>query len=669
VWVLLQGQARLRKILSKSACRAYVRFEDGPKAVKYYNAETRKVLISRNFSFPVPQQRDPSPEEIVVAPNMPREGESRGSAQPSSANGNSDSSKRKRDGEEDTLDLDSPRKTRGRRTNYRYLADPFSDEEEDETNELEELSMLAANAEIQYGGDEPKSLKEAQQSPDWPEWEHAIKAELAQLHEKGMWTLVRKPADAVPITNKWVFTKKYNSKGDLLKYKARLVVKGCAQRPGYDYVDTFAPVVCLETLRIILAMSVVNDLHIGQMDVKGAYLNGILKERVYMRQPEGYDDESGRACQLVKTLYGLKQSGREWNRELDEKLRKRRFKRLRSDPCAYIRQDGEGSEIVTVWVDDLMLFASSAELNARTKAHLRAEWEMTDMGEPTKIVGIEITRSKDAISISQKRYVENILKQQGMQDANPVGMPMDPNIKLEPNPDGGDGNRSNSFAKLLGELQFLANATRPDIAYAVNRLASYTANPSLQHSTALKRILRYLAGTRDYGITYRKPTEDSPISPNAFYGFADAAYANTDDYKSTSGYVFLASGGAVSWRLKKQTTIALSSTEAEYVALSEAGREASWLRSLHDELGDKQNKPTLIKGDNDGSIAMARNPQFHKRSKHIATRWHWVRDLVEDRALTIESCRDPQQTADVLTKALPKPKHQRHTQEMGLAPI
>jgi hypothetical protein len=246
---------------------------------------------------------------------------------------------------------------------------------------------------------------------------------------------------------------------------------------------------------------------------------------------------------------------------------------------------------------------------------------------------------------------------------------MDPNIKLEPNPDGGNGNRSNSFAKLLGELQFLANAMCPDIVYAVNRLASYMANPSLQHSTALKRILRYLAGMRDYGITYRKPAEDSPISPNAFYGFADAAYANADDYKSTSGYVFIASGGAVSWRSKKQTTIALSSTEAEYVALSEAGHEASWLRSLHDELRDKQEKPTLIKGDNDGSIAMARNPQFHKQSKHIATRWHWVRDLVEDRALTIESCRDPQQMADILTKALPKPKHQRHTQEMGLAPI
>lgn len=154
---------------------------------------------------------------------------------------------------------------------------------------------------------------------------------------------------------------------------------------------------------------------------------------------------------------------------------------------------------------------------------------------------------------------------------------------------------------------------------------------------------------------------------NLFYGYADAAYANTDDYKSTSGYVFLAGDGAITWRSKKQTTIALSSTEAEYVALSEAGREACWLKYLYDELGYTQEDPITIKGDNEGSIAMARNPQFHKRSKHVALRWHWVRDLVEENVLKIDSCRDPEQTADILTKALPRPKHQKHTSEMGLA--
>jgi hypothetical protein len=185
---------------------------------------------------------------------------------------------------------------------------------------------------------------------------------------------------------------------------------------------------------------------------------------------------------------------------------------------------------------------------------------------------------------------------------------------------------------------FLANSTRPDIAFTVNRLASYTANPSLQHFAAVKRILRYLAGTVDLGITYSKNSNN--ITDNSFYGFADAAFANHDDHKSTSGYVFLASGGAITWKSKKQTTIALSSTEAEYVALSEAAREACWLRNLYDELGYTQKYPIVIKGDNDGSIAMAKNQQFHSRSKHIAIRWHWVRDLVEQNLIAIEyGCR------------------------------
>ena len=201
-------------------------------------------------------------------------------------------------------------------------------DEEGDGNELVELAALAASAEIQTGGDEPKSLAEAKRSPEWPEWEHAVQDELTQLQKKGTWKLVDAPKNAVPIANRWVFTKKYNKFGDLLKYKGRLVVKGCAQRPGYDYVDTFAPVVRLETLRAILAMAVTKDLQIKQMDVKGAYLNGVLKETVYMKQPEGYEDGTDRTCLLVKTLYGLKQAGREWNKELDAKLRKHQFCRL-----------------------------------------------------------------------------------------------------------------------------------------------------------------------------------------------------------------------------------------------------------------------------------------------------------------------------------------------------
>jgi hypothetical protein len=254
------------------------------------------------------------------------------------------------------------------------------------------------------------------------------------------------------------------------------------------------------------------------------------------------------------------------------------------------------------------------------KNDVHSKWEVTNLGEPTRIVGIEITRTENSITISQKQYIDNILKREGLEKANPVSMPMDPNIKLQLNADGNEGNRSNSYAKVLGELQFLVNATRPDIAFAINRLAAYTANPSLQHVGALKRILKYLAGTRNHGITYSKIQS----SGNLFHGYADATYANVDDCKSTSGYVYIMAGGAITWRSKKQTMVALSSTEAEYIALSEAGCEACWLRNLFEELGFPQLALTLLKGDNNGLIAMARNLQFHKRAKHIEIRWHWV---------------------------------------------
>ena len=332
----------------------------------------------------------------------------------------------------------------------------------------------------------------------------------------------------------------------------------------------------------------------------------------------------------------------------------------------YIKRDGDFVIILTIWVDDILLFGTSDKSLDEIISDISRIWEVTVLGDPAKIVGIEITQSEDSIKIGQKQYIKSILEREGLGQINSVATPLDPNIKFEPNPDGNEGNRSNSFARLLGELQFLANCTRPDIAFAVNRLASYTANPSLQHTTAVKRILRYLAGTQDQGIIYSKIS--TTVDENIFHGFADAAYANHDDLKSTSGYVFLASGGAITWKSKKQSTIALSSTEAEYVALSEAAREACWLKCLYEELGYLQKSPIIIKGDNDGSIAMAKNQQFHNRSKHIAIRWHWLRDLVEEQLIDIETCRDPQQTADILTKGLPRPKHTQHSSEMGLAP-
>jgi hypothetical protein len=210
----------------------------------------------------------------------------------------------------------------------------------------------------------------------------------------GTWKLVNKPKNAIPIVNKWVFIKKRNKAGQLTKYKARLVAKGCVQRPGYNYTKTHTPVVCLETICLLLAITAIKGLKIQQMDIKGAYLNGLLDEKVYMQQPEGFEDGTDCICELLRSLYGLKQSGHAWNIEFNCVIRKHSFRCLRSDPCIYIRHEGNGRSgfaIVTVWVDNLLLFVTLDPLMEKTKRDISTEWETMDLGEPSKIIRIEIT--------------------------------------------------------------------------------------------------------------------------------------------------------------------------------------------------------------------------------------------------------------------------------------
>jgi len=251
------------------------------------------------------------------------------------------------------------------------------------------------------------------------------------------------------------------------------------QCPGLDYDEMFSLVVQFETIRALLALVPSKRLKVRQLDVKGAYLNGKLTQAIYMAQPVGFEDDSGQVCLLVKSIYGLKQAGRVWNIEFDSAMQKYSYKPLISDPCTYILCQGEDFIIITIWVDDLLLFGTLDELIKQTVAQLKAEWEITDLGEPVKIVGIEIALGDHSVTISQRQYLESILRKEHMDMANPVGMPLDPNIVLEPNLDGNTGDRSNSYARLIGKLQFIANATRPDIAYAISRLSSYTANPML----------------------------------------------------------------------------------------------------------------------------------------------------------------------------------------------
>ena len=475
VWVLAQGQRVQCKMLPKAQRRAYVGYNKGSCSIKYYNASTRGILNSRNYRFLISSSISP-PEEIAIdlEPDDPlfegEEGEGKDKRTtdrpptliPSKRHADTDADPR------------SHQRTRGVRVDYQYLNDPFPDEIEAGIACVEKEEVFAV-----LPDDECCNLQQAKALPEWPEWEQAILTELAQLKHMGTWKLIDKPRDTIPISNKFVFTKKRDKEGNLLKYKARLVAKGYAQCPGYDYVDTHSPVIRMETIRAILAIAPTRKLHIYQLDIKGAYLNGTLKEKVYMKQPEGYEDGTGQICQLIKTLYGLRQAGREWNRELDQKMRKRGYMRLRSDPCVYIYCVDDDFVTITVWVDDMLIFATTVELKMKAIKDIEAEWEITDLGTPMKIVGIELTISPDAISISSSGYINSILAKEGLERCNAVSTLLDPNITLEANPEGNIGDRSNSYARLLGELQYIANATRLDITYTVNRLVAYTANPSL----------------------------------------------------------------------------------------------------------------------------------------------------------------------------------------------
>ena len=315
-------------------------------------------------------------------------------------------------------------------------------------------------------------------------------------------------------------------------------------------MDTFSPVVRLETISVILALAVSQNWEIHQMDVKGAYLNGTLKEEVYMRQPKDFEDETKCVCCLIKTLYGLKQSGREWNIELNGKLVTASFKRLWSDPCIYIWQTMTNNiEIITIWVDDLLLFTSTRNLMMSLKVQLQSMFEVTDLGDPKKIVGIEIMQDHPnrTLFIRQQWYIKSILQVQGLEGANSVKTPMDTKVQMFPNQEREEACHQTEYASLIGSLMYAAVATQPDIAYAINRLASFTANPDLRHWTAAKRVLQYLQGTRDHGIMYR--AEEGNTATQMF-----------------TGYVFLAQGGAIVWGLKKQSLLTQSTMEAEYAA-------------------------------------------------------------------------------------------------------
>ena len=539
---------------------------------------------------------------------------------------------------------------RVRKTPIRYGVDEYAD-----------TANYAVDEAIKV--EEPVTIEDALSGNHSKEWKSAADLEYSSLLENETWELVKLPEGRKTVGCKWVFRVKYDGEGRVKCFKGRLVAQGYSQKYGIDYDEVFAPVARLSSIRILLAFAVENKMKIHQMDVVSAFLNGKLREEIFMQQPPGYV-QSGKeelVCKLKKSIYGLKQSPRCWNEKFCEHMRALGFKESGADPCIFIRENEKKKlEIIAVYVDDLILIAETLEEIQHMKDCLSETFKMKDMGELRYCLGVNFELDENGIKLSQKQYLLRLLEKYGLSEANTVSTPMDPNVKLVKDDKYSKGVDPILYQSMVGSLLHAARATRPDIAHAVGIISKFNAEPSQAHLTAVKRIFRYLKGTLDMTLQY-KSTGDKPLV------YSDANWAgDLDDRHSTTGNVLLMSGGAVSWLSHKQATVALSTAEAEYIALGSAVQEAMWLRQLLSDLRCDMKMPMEILEDNQGAIAMARNPVGHKRSKHIDIRHHFIREAVQTGTISLTYCPTSNMLADIFTKPLPKGQFEKLRESLGL---
>ncbi|RVW83084.1 Retrovirus-related Pol polyprotein from transposon TNT 1-94 [Vitis vinifera] len=430
---------------------------------------------------------------------------------------------------------------------------------------------------------DPTTFEEAVEKE---EWYSAMKEEIVAIEKNETWELVELPEDKNVIGVKWVFRTKYLADGSIQKHKARLVAKGYAQQHGVDYDDTFSPVARFETVRTLLALAAHMHWCVYQFDVKSAFLNGELVEEVYVSQPEGF-----------------------------------------------------------IVPDDMIYMGSSSSLINEFKACMKKKFEMSDLGLLHFFLGLEVKQVEDGVFVSQRKYVVDLLKKFNMLNCKVVATPMNSNEKLQAE-DGTKRADARRFRSLVGGLIYLTH-TRPDIAFAVGVISRFMHCPSKQHLGAAKRVLRYIAGTYDFGIWYGHVQEFKLV------GYTDSDWAGClEDRKSTSGYMFSLGSGAVCWSSKKQAVTALSSSEAEYTAATSSACQAVWLRRILVDINQEHEEPTVIYCDNKAAIAMTKNPAYHGRTKHVDIRVHFIRDLVVEGKVVLQYCNTNEQVADVLTKAL-----------------
>ncbi|CAL8998022.1 unnamed protein product [Prunus brigantina] len=520
------------------------------------------------------------------------------------------------------------------------LADPASGSQDVDHTPLKYKSIAEVYARCNLCIVEPETFEEAIKDEAW---QKAMETEIEMIEKNKTWELVDRPIDKLVIGVKWVYKTKLNLDGSIQKNKARLMAKGYAQKPGIDFNETFAPVARLDTIRTLVALAAQKDWKLFQLDVKSAFLNGVLNEEVYVDQPSGFviKNREDKVYRLKKALYGLKQAPRAWYEEINSYFTKAGFQRSPSEATLYVKTAESGIIIVSLYVDDIIYTGSSKALMMEFKTEMMLQYEMTDLGLLHHFLGLGVIQTEAYIFLHQKKYAKTLLDKFGFKDCKAVATPLAMNEKLSKE-DGSEQADEGIYRQIVGSLLYLT-ATRPDIMFAASLLARFMHGPTRKHMGTAKRVLRYIQGTTDYGIAYEKGKEARLI------GYCDSDWSGSeDDMRSTSGYAFNLGSGA------------------EYVSAAEATAQAIWLRFVLSDFGEEQVGATTILCDNTSAIAITKNPVHHHKTRHINRRFHFIRDALQNGEIDLLYCKTEEQTADIFTKALARDRFEYLRKKLGV---
>jgi hypothetical protein len=541
------------------------------------------------------------------------------------------------------------------RTNFALFA-PVAQQRCRQTFQL----LAAATSTEAY---EPNTYKQAISSEQSQKWREAMDKELRSLEENNVWDLTNLPDGVTALSGRWVYKLKRGIDGSITRYKARWVVRGFEQEEGVDYHETFASVVKPMSYKALFAIAAAKDWEIEQMDVITAFLYGQVEEDIYIKQPTGFEDGTDKICKLNRALYGLRQSPRIWYNTLSNFLNSEGLTALDNDFSVFHR----GNLIVAIYVDDLLIIGDEKDEINDLKKQLSDRFKMTDMGPVQYYLGMSVTRDRQnrTIRLGQQAYIEKILTTHFSANRHSKPIPINPTARPEPAQEDyccTDELRQR-YQSAVGSLMYAMLGTRPDIAFAVSIVSRFASNPTDLHWKLVEDIFSYLHGHKDLQLTFQGGIE-------ALVGFTDSDWgADLSTRRSTSGYVFNIGSGAISWSSKRQATIAMSTCEAEYVGQSNAIKEAIWLKRLLIEISASSFGPaaTVIFCDNQGAIALAKNPQSHGRNKAIDMQHHFQREKVAKGDVKLEWIPTNKMVADGLTKALPKAEFVRFRSLLGVA--